>query len=99
MLSTGIPSDALRRQIISGVDIIVHLGRLRDKSRRVLEIKEVDKTPGENIVTRSIFRFVETGVERGKVTGKLAYENALKYTGKLERAGLMKRREIIEEGN
>ena len=99
MLSTGIPSDALRRQIISGVDIIVHLGRLRDKSRRVLEIKEVDKTPGENIVTRSLFRFVETGEDRGKVTGELVYENALKNTGKLERAGLVKRREIIEQGN
>lgn len=98
MLSTGIPSDALRRQIISGVDIIVHLGRLRDKSRRVLEIKEVDKTQGADIVTRSIFRFVETGEERGRVTGKLIFEGALKNTGKLERAGLVKRREIIEEG-
>jgi pilus assembly protein CpaF len=42
MSSVPLPSEAIRRQIASGVDIMVHLGRLRDRSRRVLEISEVD---------------------------------------------------------
>ena len=42
LMSASLPSDAIRRQIASGVDLIVHLGRLRDKSRKVLEITEVN---------------------------------------------------------
>ncbi len=89
MLSTNIPQDALRRQIISGVDIIVHLGRLRDKSRHVLEIIEVDKRPQGAIRTRTLFKFTEDGFENGKIRGVLKCENGPENTEKLERAGLM----------
>ena len=97
MLSTVIPMEALHRQIISGIDIIVHLGRLRDGSRHVLEIKEVDKTPGEKIVTRTLYKFVQSGEECGKIAGQLKRVNMPENTGKLERAGLMPYEEAVNE--
>ena len=81
MLSTDIPIEALRRQIASGVDIIVHLGRLRDKSRHVLEIREVVKMTGEDIATNVLFRFEETGVSGGMIKGDLVIKNDLKRAG------------------
>ena len=41
LMGIDLPLEAIRRQIASGVDILVHLGRMRDKSRKVLEISEV----------------------------------------------------------
>ena len=87
MLSTGIPSDALRRQMVSGIDIIVHLGRLRDRSRHVLQINEIDRTGYTKVATRPLFRYVETGVSGNKVCGELLWENDPVNTEKLERAG------------
>lgn len=87
MLSTGIPSDALRRQMVSGIDIIVHLGRLRDRSRHVLQINEIDRTGCTKVATRPLFRYVETGSSGGKVCGELLWENDPVNTEKLERAG------------
>ena len=89
MLSSPIPSDALRRQIISGIDIIVHLGRLRDGSRHVLQVTEVDKTPGPGISVRTLFKFVETGEKNGRILGELKKENDLDNILKMERAGLV----------
>ena len=90
MLSTDIPIEALRRQIASGVDIIVHLGRLRDKSRHVLEIREVVKMNETGVGTRSLFSFRETGIKDGKIKGCLEMENELVNTDKLIRRGLKK---------
>ncbi|MCR5301161.1 MAG: CpaF family protein [Lachnospiraceae bacterium] len=88
MLSTVIPVEALRRQIASGVDIIVHLGRLRDKSRHVMEIKEVAGMTKDGIDTRSLFVFRETGMTEGRIEGDLVRTNELINTGKLVRRGL-----------
>ena len=84
MLSTRIPAEALRRQIASGVDIIIHLGRLRDKSRHVLEIREVIGMT-DDITTHILYRFKETGTVNGKIEGTLVKENDLKNTDKLFR--------------
>ena len=67
MLSTAIPMEALRRQITSGVDIIVHLGRLKDKSRRVLEINEVIKSGRGSIDTRTLFRYETENAGEGEI--------------------------------
>ena len=48
-MNRELPLQAIRRQIASGVDIIVYLGRLRDKSRRILEITEVTGMEGEQV--------------------------------------------------
>lgn len=87
MLSTSIPMEALRRQIASGVDIIVHLGRLRDKSRHVLEIREVVGMSGSEIETNPLFVFVEKGARNGTIEGSLERKNALVNTDKLIRRG------------
>ena len=89
MLSTNIPVTALRRQIASGIDIIVHLGRLRDKSRHVLEIAEVITSPDNDTETRTLYQFKETGFMDGRIEGKLILVNDLNNTEKLTRAGLL----------
>ncbi|MCR5687699.1 MAG: Flp pilus assembly complex ATPase component TadA [Lachnospiraceae bacterium] len=88
MLSTNIPAEALRRQIVSGVDIIVHLGRLRDKSRHVLEIIEVTGMNGREFSVNTLYRFSETGEEGGRIKGTLVREGSLVNTEKLLRAGI-----------
>ncbi len=88
MLSTNIPMEALRRQIASGVDIVVHLGRLRDKSRHVLEVMEIAGMSGNDIRTRMLYRFTQTGVRSGMIEGRYDKENELGDKGKLYRAGI-----------
>ena len=88
MLSTNIPMHALRRQIASGVDLIIHLGRLRDRSRHVLEIVETVPAQGDAIGTRTLYRFAEIKETNGCVEGRLEKENDLMNRDKLIRAGL-----------
>lgn len=93
MLNTDIPLSALRRQIASGVDIIIHLSRLRDKSRRLMEIIEVVGMEDNEIKTSKLYEFVEesvdgerTNVER--IKGNFRKVNNLINTYKLEMAGI-----------
>lgn len=84
-----IPLAAIRNQIASALDIVVQLGRLRDKSRRVLEVDEVMGVRDGKVVLRPIFVFRETGDERDSLEGKLeSTGNELHHTEKLKRAGL-----------
>ena len=77
-VSTLLP--AIRRQIAAGFDIFVHLGRLRDKSRRLLEICEIDGIVEDEVVLNPLFLYEEECglVQKGK----------LKHRSKLERAGI-----------
>ena len=88
LMGMDLPLAAVRRQIASGVDVIVHLGRLRDKSRRVLEIVEIMGFENGEIVTLPLYQFQETGEENGRVSGVLARVNELTHTGKLYAAGI-----------
>ena len=94
LMGMDLPLAAVRRQIAAGVDIIVHLGRLRDKSRRVLEIVEVTGYEGEEIHTRPLYRFLEKGEESGTILGELQYISPLMHTDKLSAAGLTWREEV-----
>ena len=91
LLGTDIPIPAIRRQIASGIDLMVHLGRMRDKSRKVLEILEIcgyEYQTGE-IETRTLFEFQEQGEdEQGKILGCLVRKNELTNRQKLDRAGI-----------
>ena len=91
LMGMEIPLQAVRRQIATGIDIIVHLGRIRDKSRKVLQILEVlgfDYRSGE-IRTQVLYDFEEDGEDAcGKIRGHLAKRQELKRVLKLERAGL-----------
>lgn len=91
LMGMEIPLEAVRRQIASGIDLIVHLGRLRDKSRKVLQITEIlgyDAQTGE-IRTQPLYEFEEEGVDAcGRIAGTLARKGTLQNRIKLERAGL-----------
>jgi pilus assembly protein CpaF len=88
LMAAELPLPAIRQQIASGLDIIVHLGRLRDKSRKVLEISEVCGYENGEILIRGLYRFSEEGFENGKVIGSLKKTGELNCREKLERAGL-----------
>ena len=91
LMGLDIPLSSVRRQIVSALDIIIHLGRLRDKSRKVLEISEVlDCMEGE-VILNPLYSFVETGLSKeGRVEGRLVRtENAFIHTEKLQRAGVI----------
>lgn len=88
LMGMDLPLAAVRRQIASGVDIIVHLGRLRDRSRRVLEIVEILGYEDGEIVSKPIYQFIETGEENGRVLGELLRVGKLVHTDKLDIAGI-----------
>ncbi len=89
LMGMDIPLQAIRRQIASGIDIIVHLGRLRDKSRRVLEITEVMDCEEEQIRLNPLFAFEEAGQDsEGNVIGRLQKKGVLLHENKLKAAGL-----------
>ncbi len=88
LMGMELPLQAIRRQIASGLDIVVHLGRLRDKTRRVLEIVEVLGMEGGEIKTAPLFMFREKGEEGTKVLGTLEKKGELKNDGKLKAAGI-----------
>ncbi|MDO5425799.1 MAG: CpaF family protein [Eubacteriales bacterium] len=90
LMGLELPLPAIRRQIASGVDIMVHLGRMRDKTRKVLEILEVTgyDVPTGEIETHLLYEFRETGSGEEKVCGKLQKTGELLHTQKIERAGL-----------
>lgn len=89
LMGLDIPLAAIRQQIASGIDIIVHLGRLRDKSRKVLEVTEVGEVSEGKIELFPIFEFKETGEEKGRVIGKLqSTGRTLKSVEKCQRAGV-----------
>jgi len=85
-----LPLEAIRQQIASAIDIIIHLGRLRDKSRRVLEISEVAGYSKGEIVLNPLFIFKETGDgNKGEIEGGLYRTgNTLSNTNKLRMAGI-----------
>lgn len=88
LMAASIPVAAIRQQISSGVDIIVHLGRLRDKSRRVLEIAEVSGIEKGEIKINPIYRFKEhSKEENARVMGNLEKIGELKHVRKLFAAG------------
>lgn len=88
LLGANIPLMAVRRQIASAIDIIVHLGRLRDKSRRVLEITEVLDLKDDEIQLNPLYKFIEKGEEGGKIIGSMDKVGELKHRDKLNRAGI-----------
>lgn len=59
LMGVELPLEAIRRQIASGVDILIHLGRMRDKSRKVLEIAEICGFEDNEIKTRTLYQWQE----------------------------------------
>ena len=88
LMGMELPLQAIRRQIASGIDLIVYLGRLRDKSRRLLEITEVTGMEGEQVALHPLFLFRETGEVSGRVCGIQEKAGDMKKIEKFQRAGI-----------
>lgn len=81
LMGMDLPLEAVQRQIVSGVDVLVHLGRMRDKSRKVLEVAEVTGVEGGQICLQPLFDYRE---------GEgLIQTGTLKDQERLERAGII----------
>ncbi|MBB6690519.1 CpaF family protein [Cohnella xylanilytica] len=83
-----LPVSVVRQQIASALDVIVHLSRFRDRTRRVAEICEVRGCRGGEVELRTLFRFEEEGEKNGTVRGGLVRTAELENTAKLRFAGL-----------
>lgn len=91
LMGADIPLPAVRSQVAAAIDILIHLGRLRDKSRRVLSIVEVAGYENGEIRLNPIYRFQEkegTGEREGEVYGSLERVGTLQNREKLKAAGL-----------
>lgn len=88
LMGMELPVSAIRSQIVSGIDILIHLGRLRDRSRKVLDIMEIDDMQQGEIQLHPLYHFVETGEKEGRIIGEWQKVGVLKNREKLAAAGL-----------
>lgn len=89
LMGMDIPVAAVRRQLASGIDLMIHLGRLRDRRRILLEISEIDGCVDGELVLNPIYVFEEDGTdETGKVSGTWKKKNELHHKEKMLRAGI-----------
>ena len=87
LMGMNLPLPAIQRQIASGIDIIVHLGRLRDKSRKLLEVSEVLGYEDGKICLQLLYKYEEEGEKAGKVTGNWRKIHEITNDQKLKMAG------------
>jgi pilus assembly protein CpaF len=71
MAGVDLPLRAIREQIASSIELVVHLDRMRDGSRKVVKVSEVQGMEGDTVVLQDIFYFDQTGFKNGRVIGKL----------------------------
>ena len=89
LMGMELPLDAIRQQLASGIDIIVQLGRLRDKTRKVLEIMELAGYEKGEYILQPLYTFQETGqTADGRITGELRKAGELIHDRKLKMAGI-----------
>jgi pilus assembly protein CpaF len=89
MAGMDLPLKAIREQIASAVDLIVHQNRLKDGTRKIVNITEVQGMEGDVIVMQDIFVFEQTAVVEGKIEGRLRPTGIRpKFVEKFEVAGI-----------
>ncbi len=89
MAGMELPHRAIREQVAAAIDMIVQLERLRDGSRRVVSITEVQGMEGDVITTADIFKFEQSGFEDGRVIGRLRPTGIRpKFIDRIEQAGI-----------
>jgi len=69
MAGMELPLKAIREQVASAIDLIVHMNRMRDGTRRVVQVTEVQGLEGDTIVMQDLFTFEQTGFQNGRVIG------------------------------
>jgi pilus assembly protein CpaF len=89
MAGMELPIRAIREQVTSAIDLVIHQERMRDGSRKVTNITEVSGMEGDVITTTDIFIFEQTGFENGKVLGRLRPTGLRpKFMDKIESSGI-----------
>jgi pilus assembly protein CpaF len=89
MAGTDLPARAIKEQIASALDLIVQISRLKDGSRKIVNVTEVQGMEGEAVVLQDVFVFEQTAFIDGKVQGKLRPTGIRpKFTEKFEAAGI-----------
>jgi pilus assembly protein CpaF len=71
MAGLELPLKAIREQVASAIDLVVHMERLRDGTRKVMQVTEVQGMEGDSIVLQDIFMFEQAGIQNGRVVGTL----------------------------
>jgi pilus assembly protein CpaF len=90
MAGMDLPHRAIREQIASAVDLVVHQDRMRDGTRKITSISEVQGMEGDVITMSEIYRFEQTGFEDGKVIGRLRPTGLRpKFMYKIQESGIM----------
>jgi pilus assembly protein CpaF len=90
MSGMDLPHRAVREQISSAIDLVIHQDRMRDGSRKITSVSEIQGMEGDVITMSEIFRFEQTGFEDGKVIGRLRPSGLRpKFMYKLQEAGIM----------
>ncbi len=89
MAGMDLPVRAIREQVASALDLVVHQERLRDGTRRIVKVTEVQGMEGDMITMSDIFEFEQTGVEGGKIVGRIRPTGIRpKFTDRIEAAGI-----------
>jgi pilus assembly protein CpaF len=89
MAGMDLPSRAVREQIASAIDLIVHQERMRDGTRKIVNLTEISGMEGEVITMTDIFVFEQTGIENGQIIGRLRPTGLRpKFMDKVEAAGI-----------
>jgi pilus assembly protein CpaF len=89
MAGTELPVRAIREQVASALELIVHLERMRDGTRKITHVAEIQGMEGDVITMTDIFVFEQTGLEEGKVIGRLRPTGLRpKFMDKIENTGI-----------
>jgi pilus assembly protein CpaF len=90
MAGMDLPVRAIREQIASAIQLVVHQERLRDGTRKVTSITEIQGMEGDIITMSEIYTFEQTGIEDGRVIGRLRPTGIRpKFIGQIQAAGIM----------
>ncbi len=90
MAGMDLPLRAIREQVASSIELIVHLERMRDGTRKVMSVSEVQGMEGDTIVMQDLFLFAQTDIKNGRVVGKLQATGLRpKFMEKLKKYGIL----------
>lgn len=81
LMGMDIPAQAVRRQLASGIDLMIHLGRLRNKRRVILEISEIEGCENGEIILNPLYRFEENGAGAWEKVGELRHKEKMVRAG------------------